>query len=60
MTAFKKHEYNIEVLFDKGELDMRSIFIIKAVPVTEQQALEIAKILYKNEKIKSVNIESKV
>ena len=64
----KKHEYMVEVELDKyfGKYvrlkdlcGIRSVFVIKAVPVNEKKAQKIAKILFaKYKKVKVVSIKS--
>lgn len=56
--SLKTHNYEIEVTKwqSEGDITIKSTFIIKAVPVNEEQAMEIARILYPDYQILKVKI----
>lgn len=59
---FKRYKYSITAVhkFDGEGLDAekRAGFIIQAVPVNEEQALQIAKILYPKMKVDYIEIKN--
>ena len=56
----KKHNYHIKVQLKSpgAGLDISSSFIIKAVSVNQDQALQIADILYPTFEVQNVEIEN--
>jgi len=59
-VKLKKHSYHIKVQLRSpgADLDIGSSFIIKAVSVDQDQALQIADILYPTFEVQNVEIEN--